>query len=132
MIPGRQNGAGQNASSYIKEEMHKTAGPRYDGVMVKHIVMWNVVDSHQGMGKKELLGEIKKRIEALKGVVPQIREIEVGFDFNGSDAAFDIALYSVFDDRAALDAYQVHPAHEEVKKFVGAVTTARAVADYEV
>ena len=100
--------------------------------MVKHIVMWNVVESHEGIGKPELLKEIKKRIEALKGVVPQITEIEVGIDFNGSDAAYDVALYSVFTDRAALDAYQVHPAHEEVKKFVGAVATARAVADYEV
>ncbi|MDA3949341.1 MAG: Dabb family protein [Spirochaeta sp.] len=100
--------------------------------MVKHIVMWNVVESHEGMGRQELLAEIKKRIEAMKGVVPQITEIEVGIDFSGSDAAYDVALYSVFADRAALDAYQVHPAHEEVKKFVGAVTTARAMADYEV
>jgi hypothetical protein len=99
--------------------------------MVKHIVMWNVVESHDEMGRDELLREIKSRIEGMKGVVPEVREIEVGIDFNGSDAAWDIVLYSTFDSRADLDAYQVHPAHEEIKKFVGAVTTARAVADYE-
>lgn len=99
--------------------------------MVKHIVMWNVVESHEGMDRQELLGEIKSRIEAMKGVVPQVREIEVGIDFNGSAAAYDIVLYSTFDSRADLDTYQVHPAHEEIKKFVGAVTTARAVVDYE-
>ena len=130
MVP--ENNTAERKFNIQTEELHKPTGPRYDGVMVKHIVMWNVVESHEGMGRQELLGEIKKRIEAMKGVVPQIMEIEVGIDFNGSDAAFDIALYSVFEDRAALDAYQVHPAHEEVKKFVGAVTTARAVADYEV
>jgi hypothetical protein len=100
--------------------------------MVKHIVMWNVVESHEGQGKQEILKEMKRRIEALKGVVPQVREIEVGIDFNGSDAAYDVVLYSVFDDRTALDEYQVHPAHEAVKSYVGSVATARAVVDYEV
>ncbi len=100
--------------------------------MVKHIVLWKVVDSHGSLDKTKVLQEIKSRIEGMKGVVPQIRELEVGIDFNGSAAAYDVALYSVFDDQASLDAYQVHPAHEEVKKFVGAVTTDRAVVDYEI
>jgi hypothetical protein len=99
--------------------------------MVKHIVMWNVVESHEGMNREQLLREIKSRIEGMRGVVPQVREIEVGIDFNGSAAAWDIVLYSTFDSRADLDAYQVHPAHEKIKTFVGAVTTARAVVDYE-
>ncbi|MFW5643644.1 MAG: Dabb family protein, partial [Alkalispirochaeta sp.] len=38
----------------------------------------------------------------------------------------------VFDDRSALDDYQVHPAHEAVKSYVATVATARAVVDYEV
>lgn len=100
--------------------------------MVKHIVMWNVVENHEGKGKREIQEEIKRRIEALQEVVPQVREIEVGIDFNGSEAAYDVVLYSVFDNRASLDEYQVHPAHEAVKSYVGAVTTARAVVDYEI
>ncbi|MFP4375702.1 MAG: Dabb family protein [Spirochaetales bacterium] len=100
--------------------------------MVKHIVFWNVKDEHDGMSKAELIREIKSRIEGMRETVPTIKTIEVGVDFNKSESAFEIALYSTFEDRNALDEYQRHPAHEQIKTFVGAVTTNRAVVDYEV
>lgn len=100
--------------------------------MVRHIVLWNVADEHDGMEKRMLMGEIKRRIEGMRDAIPQIVEIEVGIDFNRSQFAYDVALFSSFQDRAALDEYQRHPAHEAVKAFVGAVTTARAVVDYEI
>lgn len=100
--------------------------------MVKHIVFWNVADEHEGMDKPTLIAEIKRRIEAMRDEIPQIAEIEVGIDFNRSQVAYDIALYSSFASRAALDEYQRHPAHEAVKAFVGSATIARAVVDYEV
>jgi hypothetical protein len=100
--------------------------------MVKHIVFWKVKEEHDGMGREELIGKIKEMIEGMRETVPTIENIEVGRDFNKSDKAYEIALYSSFADRNALDEYQRHPAHEEVKKFVGAVTTERAVVDYEV
>jgi hypothetical protein len=40
-------------------------------------------------------------------------------------------LYSVFADRAALDAYQDHPVHAAVKPFMGAVRRERQCMDYE-
>lgn len=100
--------------------------------MVKHIVFWNVAEHHDGMDKPAIIQKMKSMIEGMRGTVPQIAEIEFGTDFNRSEAAFDVALYSSFSDRSALDEYQRHPEHEKVKAFVGAVTTARAVVDYEV
>jgi hypothetical protein len=36
-----------------------------------------------------------------------------------------------FDSREALDAYQVHPAHQEFAAFLGPLRTERRVVDYE-
>jgi hypothetical protein len=99
--------------------------------MIKHIVLWNVTEKSDGMDKAAIIARMKEMIVGMKESVPGIQEIEFGTDFNRSDAAFDVALYSSFADRNALDEYQRHPEHEKVKRFIGAVTTARAVVDYE-
>lgn len=100
--------------------------------MVKHIVVWKLADSYEGMNKQEIAEEMQRRILGMKGVVPMLREIECGIDFNRSDRAFDIALYTSFDDREALEAYQADPNHEKVKEFVRKVAKEQAVVDYEV
>lgn len=98
--------------------------------MVKHIVFWNVSASDKAT-KEENMNHIKEILLALPKHIKEINEIEVGFDFNGSPAAFDVALYSTFDSKAGLEAYQVHPEHVKVAEFVKSVATARAVVDYE-
>jgi len=42
----------------------------------------------------------------------------------------DIVLYSEFENRADLDAYQVHPLHEAVKPIVMAASDERRLVDY--
>jgi hypothetical protein len=100
--------------------------------MVKHIVFWNIKDSDHGKTKSQLIADIKSRIEALINHIPEILEIEVGTDFNGSDQAFDVALYSSFKTKQDLNTYQLHPEHQKVAQYVKSVTTARAVVDYEI
>ena len=43
----------------------------------------------------------------------------------------DVALYTEFDSREALDAYQVHPAHQEFAAFLAPLRSERRVVDYE-
>ncbi len=100
--------------------------------MVKHLVFWNVKDSDHGKTKSHLIDEIKRSIEALRNHIPEIVEIEVGTDFNGSDQAYDVALYSSFKTKQDLKTYQLHPEHQKVAQFVKSVTSARAVVDYEI
>ena len=100
--------------------------------MVKHIVLWKIQDDAHGQSKTEIAEEMRSRILAMKGTVPQIREIEVGIDFNRSDRAWDVALYSSFDDRESLEAYQADPVHGKVKEYVRSVAAAQAVVDYEI
>ena len=99
--------------------------------MIKHIVFWKLADEADGHTKAENLERMRVAIEAMLETVPGIVELEVGIDFEGSDAAWDVALYSAFETREALDAYQAHPAHEKVKELVARIRTDRAVVDYE-
>ena len=100
--------------------------------MIKHIVMWKLAESAEGADRLENAQKIRGMIEGLRGVIPQIREIEIGINFNDSGAAYDVVLYSVFDSKEDLDSYQEHPEHKKVADFITKVRTDRVVADYEI
>ncbi len=100
--------------------------------MLKHIVLWKLKDEATGHTKKENALRIKNLLEDLNGRIDGLIRLEVGFDIGADPAAVDIALYSEFVDRAALDRYQTHPLHEAVKPLVLAVRESRTVVDYEV
>lgn len=95
--------------------------------MVKHIVFWRLC---KGVSAKQTQ-EIKLRLEALKGQIREINRIEVGFDLVGKEASADVALYSEFDSMDALQAYQDHPAHQDVVAFIKPLVAERRVVDYE-
>jgi hypothetical protein len=100
--------------------------------MLKHIVCWRIKEEAEGASKKENIIKMKKMLEALPYKISEIEDFEVGINFNASEAAYDISLYSAFNDEKALEAYQVHPAHVEVASFIKAITKERVVCDYHV
>jgi hypothetical protein len=100
--------------------------------MIKHIVMWKLKDFAEGKSKLDNANEIKAKLENLKGIVKEIKHLEVGINIEKSAQAFDLALYSEFDSLEDLNAYQVHPEHKKVSEFVGKVRTDRTVVDYEI
>jgi hypothetical protein len=100
--------------------------------MVKHIVFWRLKADLTGAARDEAMIGIRKGFEAMRGVVPGLLRIEVGFNYAESPDASDIALYSEFESRAALAGYQDHPAHLAMLPIVREVRTERRVIDYEV
>ncbi|MCG8527911.1 MAG: Dabb family protein [Opitutales bacterium] len=100
--------------------------------MIKHIVFWKVKEEVKGKKQADLADEIRRKLEALPSQISEIIDFEVGFNFNPAGVAFEIALYSTFSSKDALQAYQVHPAHVEVKDFIVSVVKETAVVDYEV
>ena len=91
--------------------------------MIKHIVIWPMKDEVTAEQKVEM----KNRLEALKGVVAELADIEVGID----DSNGTMSLYSVFASAEDLATYQAHSAHQEVVGFVKPLVAGRAVCDYE-
>ena len=100
--------------------------------MVKHIVMWNLREEAKGKSKAENLLEMKSRLEALADKIETIRNLEVGLNFNEAQDAYDIVLYTEFEDKAGLDAYQKHPEHIMARDFIRSVRLEKRVVDYEV
>jgi len=100
--------------------------------MVKHIVMWKLKDEAEGKSKQANALELKKRLEDLKGKVPDIVELEVGLQMGPDETASDVILVTLFKDKAGLDNYQKHPDHQKVIPFVKQVVSERRVVDYEI
>ena len=79
--------------------------------MVKHIVMWRMAESED---KEQRAKDIKENLEALKGKIDVLVNIEVGLNFNDTDAASDVVLVSEFETKEDLNTYQNHPEHKAV------------------
>lgn len=100
--------------------------------VIKHIVLWKLKETFEGKPKAETARRLKAALEGLVGKVPSLRSLEVGINYNPADTASDVSLYTGFDGREGLEAYQKHPEHLKVAEFVKQVTVERRVSDYEV
>ena len=99
--------------------------------MVKHIVVWRLKPEAHGQPAAQNARAIKEKLEALRGRIPGMLRLEVGLDFSREESSGDLVLYSEFESRAALNAYQVHPEHEAVKGFILEARSERRLVDYE-
>ncbi|NKB25378.1 MAG: Dabb family protein [Kiritimatiellae bacterium] len=75
--------------------------------------------------------QLKKNLESLQNVIPEIQHIEVGLNTKPSDAACDVVLYSEFNTIDDFQTYQSHPEHQNVVAFVREIVSDRHVVDYE-
>jgi hypothetical protein len=100
--------------------------------MIRHIVMWKLKETAEGATRAENAAKLKEKLEGCRDIVPGILHMEVGLAGPGLDSTCDVVLVSEFADKAALDAYQVHPTHLALKTFVTAVREARECVDYVV
>ncbi|HEX6279037.1 MAG TPA: Dabb family protein [Pyrinomonadaceae bacterium] len=78
--------------------------------MLTHIVCWK----YKAETSAEQRADHIERLRALPDVIPNIASFCVGSDILHLDRSFDTGLVAVYPDRAALDFYTDHPAHQEV------------------
>ncbi len=98
--------------------------------MIRHIVFWRLKgDSPEE--KAKLAGKIKIALESLNGKIPGMTFLQVGFDFGKTPDSSDIALYSEFVSREALNSYQGHPEHMKIMPFIRESRIERRVVDFE-
>ena len=94
--------------------------------MVKHIVVYTL---KEGVNKPEAIEIVRSQLEPLVGVIPGLKHMEIRATFQGG---MDYALYSEFESKEALEAYAVHPLHQEAKTHFFHLLGSRVAADYEV
>lgn len=88
-----------------------------------HVVFFKFSDG-------EASAEAARRLRALEGVVPTLESIEVGVDTLRTDRSWDVCLITRFADPAAMEAYQVHPAHQEVVAWIRQHVKGAAAVDW--
>jgi len=94
--------------------------------MIVHIVMFRFKDEN----RKSNIEEVTLRLNALVGLIPTLKSMEVGLNFTDSDRAFDMSIYSTFDTKSDLQAYAVHEEHLRVVELIKSVTLESKVVDY--
>ena len=92
--------------------------------MITHIVTFKLNDPAEAEACKAML-------DGLDGKVPTLRSMTVGVNVVDSPRAHTLGLIATFDDLTGLEAYQVHPAHQEVATHLRAASSAIAAVDFE-
>jgi len=78
--------------------------------MLTHIVCWRYKPETSAEQRAEHIAKLKN----LPNVIPNITSFNIGADILHLERSFDTGLVAVYPDRAALEAYTVHPEHQEV------------------
>jgi heme-degrading monooxygenase HmoA len=73
---------------------------------------------------------VKEKLNQLVDKIDGLKSMEVGVNFNESDRAFDLSLYSTFDSEEDLKKYAVHDEHLKVVDIIKNVTLESKVVDY--
>lgn len=99
--------------------------------MIRHVVTWKLA-SEDAAERGSQAAEVARRLNALDGVVPQLRAISAGANTIYPESNWDVTLVADFDSVDDLEQYQVHPAHEEVVAYVRSVVASRVAVDFEI
>ena len=94
--------------------------------MLTHVVFFKLQER-----TPENAQTLREALLSMAGKIPQIKHMEAGVNVVPSERAFDVVLFQRFDSLADLQAYQAHPDHQEVLKYILAVTTSRVSVDDE-
>ncbi len=94
--------------------------------MITHIVLFKLVHNNA-----ETVDEARKILSSMAGRIPQLRHLEVGANLFHSYRSYDLALVAKFDTLEDLQAYQNHPVHVEVVKYMQGVRQSAVSVDYE-
>ena len=81
--------------------------------MLTHIVCWKYKAETAPHLREEHVAKLKNLPNVIAGIV----SFHVGADVLHLERSFDTGLVAVYEDRRALDAYTIHPAHEAVAAF---------------
>jgi hypothetical protein len=99
--------------------------------MYKHVVLWKLKESAQGMSKQELAVEVKRRLDELPAYISEIKSYETGINIGDYGASFfDVSLILIFDTKDTFWKYTKHPMHDEVVAYISSVMETEEIVDY--
>jgi hypothetical protein len=100
--------------------------------MIKHIVMFKLLEKAESASREENAVLIHKMLCELPGKIPEIKFYEVGINIIESERAYDMVIISEFESMAALETYLKHPEHIKAVGFIAKRRADSKSVDYEV
>lgn len=94
--------------------------------MLTHIVVWKYRADVEAFAREEHV----KLLSNLAAIIPEVKNLSVGFDTLSLPRSYHTGLVATFADRAALDAYTVHPEHVKVAEFGRSISEHVASVDF--
>lgn len=95
--------------------------------MLTHLVLIKLQDP-----TAETMASVVEKLGTMDGKISELRGLEAGADMVRSPRSYDIALITRFDSLADMEAYQVHPYHQnEILPFLRSVMSEAKVVDFE-
>ena len=94
--------------------------------MIRHVIMWKFRE-----GEEENREQFLSGLQALDGVIPEIRRMEVGVNVLEKNN-YDACLIADFDDLEALERYKKDPRHVAVSTLCKSIREARGAVDFEI
>ena len=95
--------------------------------MLTHVVIWK----YRADVSEDIRAEHVALLRRLGSIIPQLQSLAVGVDTLLLSRSYDTGLVATFADRAALDAYTVHPEHIKVAEFGRTISAHVASVDFE-
>jgi len=95
--------------------------------MITHIVLFKFKPETT----EEQIQQLAEGLGGLPEVIEEIREFRFGRDVLRTERSYDLGLVSSFEDLAALQRYQVHPAHQLVVAQVKTIASSVVAVDYQ-
>ena len=94
--------------------------------MLTHVVVWKYRTDIDIDIREEHITLLRN----LSEVILQIKSLSVGSDTLHLPRSYDTGLVAVFEDRAALDAYTIHPEHIKAANFGRSISEHVASVDF--
>ncbi|MFY9226634.1 MAG: Dabb family protein [Blastocatellia bacterium] len=97
--------------------------------MLTHIVIWKYREDID----EETRQEHRSKLRKLPGLMPEvdIKSFNVGADILHLERSYHTGLVAIYKDRAALEAYTIHPEHMAVAAFGRSISAHVASVDFE-
>jgi hypothetical protein len=95
--------------------------------MLTHIVVWK----YRSDAEPDVREEHVRLLSSLPSVIAEIQSLSIGFDVLHLPRSYDTGLVAIFQDRAALEAYTVHPDHIKAADFGRSISEHVASVDFE-
>ena len=103
--------------------IYSEAKPLGGTAMIRHVYLIRLKDRSRAQ-------ECAEKIRSLRQHIPELHRVEVGLDFVGAPASYDLIEICEFLTQHDFEVFTDHPYHAEIRKYIAAVKQDAVKVDY--